>query len=348
MKPITLTFTLILLLNIGCTTNPDECDCKSSFDWMTKTFMENDAGYNTLVETNNLDGVETHTKKLRNKAKKTDSIEECAEIMKEWLHFFRKAHIGINVKRPEPVKQHNTSSKPNRKTPSLKTLSDNNLYLKVHSFEYRYKKQIDNLIKQNESKLASIPNLIIDIRGSGGGSDASFYPLIPLMYTNSLRICGVEYYVSEQNALAIEQRAEKLNNKSYLQAAEKMRSTQEMFMMFHDSVITISLDSIQPYPKKIGIICDRYNASADEGFLLFAKQSQKVKIFGEPTIGAKDYSNMNGVISPDENFELKYAMSRTTIRNDYPIDGIGIQPDFFLDRFLEEDWVEYTRGILEQ
>lgn len=342
-------FTLTLLLFLGCTTNPDECDCKNSFDWMTKTFMENDAGYNTLVETNNMAGVESHTKSLRKRAKKTRNIDECAEIMNEWLHFFRKAHIGINVKRPNPVKQHNTPSTQNRGYPYLKALSDNTLYLKIHSFKYRCKKQIENLIKQNESLLASFPYLIIDIRGSGGGSDESFHPLIPLMYTNAIRIYGVEYYVSEQNALAIEQRAEKLNNKSYLQAAEKMRSTREKFMMFHDSSVLIaSLDSIQPYPKKIGIICDRYNASSDEGFLLVAKQSQKVKIFGEPTIGAKDYSNMNYITSPDENFILYYSMSRRSVRNDYPIDGIGIQPDFYLDSFLEEDWVEYTQGILEQ
>lgn len=339
---------LILLLFLGCATNSDECDCKSSFDWMTETFLENDAGYNTLAGANNLDGTETHTRQLRRRAKKIRNIDKCAELMNEWLHFFRKEHIGINVKRPNPVKQHNTSSRPNIRSPHLKALSDKTLYLKIRSFEYQYKEQIDNLIKQNESKLVSVPNLIIDIRGSSGGSDRSFQSLLPFIYTNTMRWHGVEFYSSEQNAICFEQMSEKMNDKSLLKMAEKMRSSPEKFVMFHDSVMIVTLDTVLPYPKRIGIICDRDNASADESFLLAVRQSQKVKIFGEPTLGANDYSNMNYITSPDGNFVLGYAMSRKTVQKDYPIDGIGIQPDFYLDRFLEEDWVKYTQGILEQ
>jgi hypothetical protein len=32
---------------------------------------------------------------------------------------------------------------------------------------------------------------------------------------------------------------------------------------------------------------------------------------------------------------------------DYPIDNIGIQPDIFLDRFVN-DWIEYAKNYLEQ
>ncbi|TCO10598.1 S41 family peptidase [Natronoflexus pectinivorans] len=346
MKPITFALTLLLLSE--CKTNPDQCNCKSTFDWMTETFMENDAGYRTLVEFNNLDGVKNHTKALRRRAKRTRHIRECEALMNEWLHFFRKEHIGIYAKSHSLGRQHNTSSKPNNRSTQLKALNDKTLYLKIFSFEYQYKDQIDNLIKQNELLLTSFPNLIIDIRGSGGGSDASFQGLLPFIYTNSMRWYGDEFYASEQNTIFFEQYAGKRSDKSLLEMAKKMRNTQGEFVIFNDPVMTASFDTVMPYPKRIGIICDRYNGSSDESFLVLARQSQKVKIFGEPTGGAFDYANMNSIKSPDENFELWYAMSRSTIRNEYPIDGIGIQPDFYLDRFLEEDWIEYTRSILEQ
>lgn len=349
MKAIGHTLTLLLfLLHTGCTTNPEECDCKSSFDWMTETFMENDAGYRTLVETSNQDGVKSHTRKLRRRAKTTRDIFECQELMLEWLQFFRKEHIGINALGLNSGSHPISKSTPTNRSPYLKALSKNTLYLKIPSLRYQFKEQIDNLIKQNESLFTSFPNLIIDIRGSGGGSNASFQSLFPILYTNPMRWNGVEFYSSEQNAIRFEQLSEIMNDKSLLKMAEKMRSTPGEFVMTHDSVMTASLDTVLPYPERIGIICNRYNASADESFLLFAKQSQKVKVFGEPTLGSLDYSNMTSVISPDENFELWYAMSRRMVRKEYPIDGIGIQPDFYLDRFLEEDWVEYTRGILEQ
>jgi len=75
---------------------------------------------------------------------------------------------------------------------------------------------------------------------------------------------------------------------------------------------------------------------------------QKVKIFGRPTFGTLDISNMTYVDFPDGNYQLGICMSRSYRIPDLTIDGTGVQPDCFLDDFIRiADWVDYARPILE-
>ena len=95
--------------------------------------------------------------------------------------------------------------------------------------------------------------------------------------------------------------------------------------------------------KNIAILVDQDNASATEQFLLAAKQSKKVKIFGKTTFGALDMSEINEVKSPDGNFILGYCITRSLRIPNLPIDGIGIQPDYFLDEtVLPYHWINFV------
>lgn len=113
---------------------------------------------------------------------------------------------------------------------------------------------------------------------------------------------------------------------------------------------TIAIDSSYvklPYPKKVGILCGRYNSSADEEFLLIAKQSSKVKLFGETTYGSLDISNMNFAFSPSGIFVLGYGMTKSCRIPDFCIDGIGLQPDYYIDSTIT-DWIKFTQDVLEE
>ena len=108
-------------------------------------------------------------------------------------------------------------------------------------------------------------------------------------------------------------------------------------------------DAVYEYPKNVGIIINEGNASTTEQFLLAAKQSKKVKLFGVTTAGALDISNMTSAESPCKEFRLWYCMSRSMRIPGMTIDDIGLQPDFYLDKTIPKyKWVEHVNEILNQ
>jgi C-terminal processing protease CtpA/Prc len=99
----------------------------------------------------------------------------------------------------------------------------------------------------------------------------------------------------------------------------------------------------------VGIIIDNGCGSTTEQFLLAAKQSKKVKLFGVTTYGVLDISNMAFIESPCKEFELAYAMSRSLRIPEMTIDDIGLQPDFYIDKTIPQyKWVEFVNEILNQ
>ena len=51
----------------------------------------------------------------------------------------------------------------------------------------------------NKELILKTPNLIIDIRNNGGGSDRSYTELLPILYTNPIRKVGVELLSTSLN-----------------------------------------------------------------------------------------------------------------------------------------------------
>ena len=114
-------------------------------------------------------------------------------------------------------------------------------------------------------------------------------------------------------------------------------------------ITIIELPEILKNPQKIGIIYNHNNASSDEGLLYMARQSYKVKLFGKPSFGAFDMSNVNIIDFPNGKYVLWCAMSVSKRFPEYKIDNIGIQPDFFMDDSIkEEDWVEFVQDVMEK
>lgn len=241
----------------------------------------------------------------------------------------------------------------NSKLPFVVKLSEETIYLRIPSFEYSQKKHIDSTLLKYEKLITTTTNLIIDIRNGTGGSDHSWKKIIPYLFTNTIRVINSQYYATELNAKEYENYAIGLqdtalkNHCSYI--AKKMRENLGEFITLSElKYENYTLDKVFPHPQKVAVICNKYNGSADEGFLYVAKQSKKVKVFGEPTQGCFDISNLNSVDFPNGKFVLYYGMTKSLRIPDYCIDGVGIQPDYFIDDSKEENWIDYTKSILEQ
>lgn len=209
-------------------------------------------------------------------------------------------------------------------------LNTKTLYLRIPSFKLEYKPVIDKLLAENRNKIPKTENLIIDLRNNSGGSDQSFNELLPCIYTNPVRTISVEFLSIVQNNQQFldystdpdfDEDMQKWAKNTYDKLQEKLG---EFVFTFNAPISIYRQDIVFNFPKNVGIIINEGNASTAEQFLLAAKQSKKVKLFGVTTSGALDISNMTSIESPCKKFRLWYCLSRSMRIPGMTIDDIGL------------------------
>jgi hypothetical protein len=239
--------------------------------------------------------------------------------------------------------------------PYLEELNATTLYLRIPSFQIHNKSAIDKVLADNKDIILKTENLIIDLRDNGGGASMSFSELLPFLYTNPTRGFGIEFLSTELNNKRHLEYSTNLNynentRQTYKNYYDKSQNRLGEFVNMSDNEVFISkYDTVYEYPKNVGIIINRDCASATEHFLLNAKQSKKVKLFGTTTLGMFDIANTHFVESPCKEFFLHYGLSRSLGLPEMAIDDIGLHPDFYLDKTIpQHKWVEFVNEILNQ
>lgn len=476
-------FTIALLL-FSFSPFAQTCDCYKDLLWVKKTFEENDAGFQFVIQQKGEDAYYNHNDSFLEKAKTIVNSEECTKTLYEWLKFFRTGHIGIRRLNPSTnsgnandttsnqaddwekvtidleefetyIKSRTTADMegvwevaPSYKVgikrvdggyvgfiissgnsnwkekqvkvrfdslkgglmstyfmgdrspsksgnvkligknylvsgdflfrrvlpeleedqgieeyytsigsplPTFKKLNSTTSLLRIPSFARQFKPMIDSLLTVNSELLSQTKNLIIDIRNNGGGNDRSFSNILPLLYTNPIRTVGVEYWSSAGNIdrlkeFSVRPNIDENTRQFFENGIQKMSAHLGEFVnLWEDNVRTLTYDVVEEYPRNVAILINRNNASSAEQFLLAARQSKKVKLFGETTRGVLDISNMIFVKSPCGEFELGYSLSRSMRIPHMAIDDRGIQPDYFLDESIPNyKWWDYVIGILNR
>lgn len=473
--------TLIFIFVIASTWSfAQNCNCESNYQWVKKTFEENDAGYQYIIDKKGVAAYQAHNNEFLNKIRSAKSETECNQTIYDWLKFFRSGHFSISKigntnaemkKQPdEKVKselvkvnlekfkkeiQYNKESdlegiwesdpytigikkfgdtykgfiiksgaenwKPDElkltinadrtkgifyirdktgqevndirfvgknhlemgnfilkrvspmfereegietyyesttsQKPFLKVINPTTLLLRIPTFNGAVKKDIDSVITAHKTKIESTENLIIDIRNNGGGSDSSFGEIIPYLYTNPIRSIRAQFYstkLNNQRMLFLYENYEKYGisqeDRSFLKKSyDILNSKLGQFVSLQDDgpVGITKFDKIYPYPKNVGIVINNGNGSTAEEFLLAAKQSKKVKLFGTTTAGVLDISNMYFVNSPCNEIKLGYSLSKSFRIPDMAIDGKGIQPDYYIDKTIPDyQWIDYVNEVL--
>jgi len=243
--------------------------------------------------------------------------------------------------------------------PVATPLNDSTYFLRIPNFDSN---MANELVEKYWDEITTRPNLIIDIRNNGGGQDNYYEKLAELIYTNPYESIGVEWYSTKS---IIEDWEYAINNNKIKEGfeeeskalLEEMKKNVGGFILhpYYDGDDIVERDTMYTYPKRIGIIINENNASSAEQFLLEAKQSSKVTVFGaKNTAGVLDYSNITPKELPSGKYNLWLPATRSRRLPDNPIDNIGIAPDILIPFEPQEQlydkldsWVYFVKFYLE-
>jgi hypothetical protein len=341
-----LLITLLAVFNFAGMCQP--VNYVTTLDSVKNYIERNYAGFADKVTPATQPVYEEHTRQAYAYAKQAKTWSGGYFALNYWLNFFKDEHIYI---RPSPgagvaaTKQ--PASKPvqplfeeeKRVNAFYKKLNDSTGYIRIKSFDVSYATRIDSVIKTNLPSIQSMPRLVIDLRGNGGGADRSASFLRPIVYTNPVKNIGADLLITPDNIAAWDyaifyqyrNQIPKSQLDHLLQVLARGRGKERDTVNFSPDY-TGTLPAVWPMPAKVAIVIDRGCGSATEEFLLFARQSKKVVMACEHSKGVLDYSNVvqHKFFYPD--FELHYPTTRSRrIDVGLGIDNTGVQPDLPLN-----------------
>ncbi|HJF34074.1 MAG TPA: hypothetical protein K8V56_20115 [Sporosarcina psychrophila] len=197
------------------------------------------------------------------------------------------------------------------------------------------------VVTENQAILESAEQWIIDVRVNYGGSDSSYYPLLPYLLPEE----GVDLADDEEKMLfnctdasanrIIAELDEVLKHiqdeqaQVFLKVFKKQweKNKGKGFVEFNFSeIISDTFIKGNELPKSIVVLTDVRCGSAGDSFVEVCKKSSKITIIGRSTMGLNDYANL-ATKKWDEGFELMYPTSRLSrIDKGQGMTGIGIEP----------------------
>jgi hypothetical protein len=231
----------------------------------------------------------------------------------------------------------------------LKNLDDSTLFLSLPNFAEENIDIVDNLIKTNKDKILRTPFLIIDMRENGGGTDLAFHSILPFIYTNPYKLYGNDILASKENIAWFEQglciRDIPKEWREFIPVLLKRMKENPGKLVVYAEGGYIKRDSVTTNPRKV-IILIKGSGSSGEQFLLHAKESKKVVMLGQPTLGILDYSNITPREFPSSAFHLSLPQTRSRSLPNFSVDKEKIKPSVYLTD--DQDWIEEARKHLKR
>jgi hypothetical protein len=258
-----------------------------------------------------------------------------------WRRRFPESNQSIDLKLYLPEREF-----------TLRPLNENTLLIRLPDFYENHLTDLTKLFVENADLINRTPNWVIDLRANEGGSDFVYDRLIDYLYTRPIYRIAYQYLATPEN---VDYLTASLQTPMLPDGAKKETQTLIARMRQHmNQLVTISdkqfsvvtRPNILNYPKKVAIIITGATGSAEK-FVLDARQSRKVTLYGGNTTGALDYSNTNKIALPSGRFELYYPISRSLRLPEEPFENVGIPADIQIPE-TEEDPIQFVEHSLRQ
>ncbi len=248
--------------------------------------------------------------------------------------------------------------------PIIKVIDKENVLLTIPSalIERNY---LDSLLEKHSADIRSAPNLIIDIRGNGGGNFiwGGVYDIVntivkpspkdPKMDDFQLLASAddADYFYNQGSYYR--QQKDSSGIKFYDDLVNKIRKNTGKIIgaSWYDPIPDTATRTVYQYPRRVAIIIDKGVASAAEAFIMGAKEiSSKIILYGNNTHGMIDYMNVNTIPLGCGDNPWYYFGYPTIFSNEIktkPLNPTGIPADIYIPPNVS-DWVQWVVGHLKR
>jgi hypothetical protein len=306
-------------------------ECAADLDALAAYLMENDAGVREQVGQKGRVVFDSTLTAARRQAALAADDAACTEVLRRYLRTFRRFHLALRA-----LDGRGESPRLPPGKPTFRILSEHTALIVVPSFADESGAELARLVKDHEGEITRRPNLVIDVRGNGGGSDWTYAPLVALAESNIRRDVGLSLLATAANSAANRHACDVLAPESQECRKTTRMESEAMDLAAPGTFIPQpgepGIQVVEPRhvisrPDRIAVLLDRHCGSSCEEFLLAMRQSFKVKLFGQSSAGALDYSNLRPWTLPSGKRRLLYATSRSLRLPEFSVDAAGIPPD---------------------
>ena len=364
MKNVFLPFMLLLLTVTGCKMSKEVKDNLTCYEFGIYELENNYPGFEYKVTNANRAEYEALKQELR------DSIEAGkitgAVGVSELCAFMHDYHLGCPFRMWSDrypmnwptYKEEMTEYNPQ---PVAQKLDDQTFLLRFPTCmgDSVYVSWVWGAV--DEYRQSGCPNLIVDVRGNGGGQDWQYYPIYRLLYAQPGVTHGVALLNTQEIRDSLRAAAAYANSDFWIAKMDSAEAHKdERWFPFEEHYFDkIVEEGVDPHrPQKTAIIIDRWVASSGEQFLIDTQAvAPDVRLYGrDNTLGCIDFSNERVVMLPDSVTTMN--MPTTTsyrVIDGRLIDGIGIKPDVRIDLPLPEkltdnvdEWVTWVAAKMKE